>query len=81
MAGIMAGIFLVLSVLGYLLYAAIMGGKYCMIYSMDDAGILQEQQPRQATSERENSPSPVVSLLPMPSSSMTAAAMLSAPLT
>ena len=48
MAGIMAGIFLVLSVLGYLLYAAIMGGKYCVVFTMDDKGILHEQQAKQA---------------------------------
>ncbi|MBR5731753.1 MAG: hypothetical protein IKX89_07385 [Firmicutes bacterium] len=48
MAGIMIGIFLVLSVLGYLLYAAIMGGSYCVVFTMDDKGILHEQQARQA---------------------------------
>ena len=48
MGGIMAGILLVLSVLGYLLYAAIMGGSYCVVFTMDDEGILQEQQPKQA---------------------------------
>ena len=48
MIGIMAGIFLVLIILGYLLYAAIMGGGYCVIYTMDDKGILQEQQQKQA---------------------------------
>ena len=48
MVGIMCGIFLVLSILGYLLYAAIMGGNYCVLYTMDDKGILSEQQPKQA---------------------------------
>ena len=48
MFGIMCGIFLVLGILGYLIYAAIMGGKYCVVYTMDDAGILSEQQPKQA---------------------------------
>ena len=47
-AGIMIGIFFVLGILGYLLYAAIMGGKYCVVYTMDDKGILSEQQPKQA---------------------------------
>lgn len=48
MMGIMAGIFLVLIILGYLLYAAIMGGSYCVIYTMDDKGIFQQQQEKQA---------------------------------
>ena len=48
MLGILCGIFLVLIILGYLIYAAVMGGKYCVIYTMDDAGILSEQQPKQA---------------------------------
>ncbi len=48
MVGIMCGIFLVLGLIGYLVYAAIMGGKYCVVYTMDDKGILSEQQPKQA---------------------------------
>ena len=48
MVGIMAGIFLVLSVVGYLVYAAIMGGSYCVVFTMDDKGILHEQQAKQA---------------------------------
>ena len=48
MMGIMIGIFAVLGILGYLLYAAIMGGKFCVLYTMDDAGILMEQQAKQA---------------------------------
>ena len=46
--GIMLAIFTVLSVLGYLLYAAVMGGKFCVLYTMDDKGILMEQQAKQA---------------------------------
>jgi hypothetical protein len=38
----------VISVLGYLLYAAMMGGKYCVVFAMDEKGILHEQQARQA---------------------------------
>ena len=34
--------------IGYLVYAAIMGGTYCVVYTMDDKGILQEQQMKQA---------------------------------
>ena len=48
MGGIMAGIFLGLSILGYLLYAAMMGGKYCVIFTMDEKGVLHEQQAKQA---------------------------------
>jgi uncharacterized membrane protein YkvI len=45
---IMAAIFLGLSILGYLLYAAMMGGKYCVIFTLDEKGILHEQQAKQA---------------------------------
>ena len=48
MVGIMSAILLGLSVIGYLVYAAIMGGTYCVVYTMDDKGILQEQQMKQA---------------------------------
>ena len=48
MVGIMSAILLSLSVIGYLVYAAIMGGTYCVVYTMDDKGILQEQQVKQA---------------------------------
>ncbi|MBR0129821.1 MAG: hypothetical protein IJM08_00790 [Firmicutes bacterium] len=46
--GVLAGIFVVLILLGYFLYAAIMGGKYIVIYKMDDEGIFQQQQEKQA---------------------------------
>ena len=48
MVGIMMGIFVVLGILGYLLYAAMNGGKFCVLYTMDDKGILVEQQAKQA---------------------------------
>ena len=48
MVGIMGAILLGLSLLGYLVYAAIMGGTYCVVYTLDDKGILQEQQMKQA---------------------------------
>ena len=38
----------VVVVLGYLLYAAIMGGKYCIIFEMDENGINHKQIPEQA---------------------------------
>lgn len=45
--GIVFGIMLVLAVLGYLLYAAIMGGKYCAMFEMDEEGVNHKQLPRQ----------------------------------
>lgn len=46
------GIFLigmtVIVALGYLLYAAIMGGKYCVLFEMDENGINHKQIPKQA---------------------------------
>lgn len=38
----------VLSLIGYLLYAAIMGGSYCIIFEMDESGINHKQLPSQA---------------------------------
>ena len=49
---IMAAIFLGLSILGYLLYAAMMGGKYCVIFTMDENGVIHEQIPEQAKKAR-----------------------------
>ena len=37
----------VLVALGVLVYAAIMGGKYCVMFEMDENGILHKQLPRQ----------------------------------
>ena len=42
----------VVSVLGYLLYAAVMGGKYIVMFEMDERGILHKQLPKQATKAR-----------------------------
>ena len=44
MAGIMFGIFLVLSIVGYLIYAFLVGGKYCVVFEMDEEGINHKQQ-------------------------------------
>lgn len=41
-----------LCVVGYFLYAAIMGGKYCVVFAMDDAGVLHAQQSAQADKAR-----------------------------
>lgn len=40
------------TLLGYLLYAAIMGGKYCVIFEMDDKGVSHKQVPTQAKKAR-----------------------------
>lgn len=40
---IVGGIFLVLGVLGYLLYACIMGGKYDVLFTMDEREVVHEQ--------------------------------------
>ncbi|MCR5808354.1 MAG: hypothetical protein K6G56_02200 [Clostridiales bacterium] len=45
---IMLGIFAVLLVLGYLLYAAIMGGNYVVDFEMDDKILIHAQCPKQA---------------------------------
>ena len=42
-AGIMFGIFLILSIVGYLLFAFIIGGKYCVVFEMDEEGINHKQ--------------------------------------
>ena len=39
MAAVLFGIFLVLSIVGYLLFAYIIGGKYCVVFEMDEEGI------------------------------------------
>ena len=42
-AAILFGIFLVLSIIGYLVFAYIIGGKYCVVFEMDEAGINHKQ--------------------------------------
>ena len=42
-AGILFGIFLVLSIIGYLVFAFIIGGKYCVVFEMDEEGINHKQ--------------------------------------
>ena len=42
-ASVMFGIFLVLSVAGYLIFAYIIGGKYCVVFEMDEEGINHKQ--------------------------------------
>ena len=48
MTGILMSIFAVLTVLGYCLYAAIMGGNYCVQFTMDDEKVVHAQIPAQA---------------------------------
>lgn len=38
----------VVSALGYLLYAAMMGGKYIVLFEMDERGVVHKQMPKQA---------------------------------
>ena len=38
-AAILLGIFLVLSIIGYLVFAFMIGGKYCVVFEMDEEGI------------------------------------------
>ena len=45
---ILVGIFAVLLVLGYLLYAAIMGGYYIVNFTMDEKTVVLSQSPKQA---------------------------------
>jgi hypothetical protein len=41
-----------ITILGYLVYAAIMGGKYIVDFTMDDKGVLHSQAPAQAKKAR-----------------------------
>ena len=45
-AAILFGIFLVLSIVGYLIFAYIIGGKYCVVFEMDEGGINHKQHPK-----------------------------------
>ena len=42
-AAILFGIFLVLSIIGYLVFAYIIGGEYCVVFEMDEEGINHKQ--------------------------------------
>ena len=42
-AAILFGIFLVLSIIGYLVFAFMIGGKYCVVFEMDEEGINHKQ--------------------------------------
>lgn len=45
--GLVLLITMVVCVLGYLLYAAFVGGKYCILFEMDEKGVLHTQLPPQ----------------------------------
>lgn len=40
--------FMLLCTFGYYIYAIIMGGKYCVMFEMDEKGVTHSQMPRQA---------------------------------
>lgn len=44
---LMLAVFEVMTMLGYLLYAAIQGFKYCIMFEMDDKGVKHTQMPAQ----------------------------------
>ena len=44
---ILFGIFLVLNILSYLIYAFMVNGKYCVLFEMDEQGINHKQHEKQ----------------------------------
>ena len=40
--------FMVLCLISYYIYALIMGGKYCVLFEMNEKGVLHKQMPKQA---------------------------------
>ena len=45
--GAIALLFIVLTIVGYAIYALMNGGKYCVLFTMDDEGITHKQLPRE----------------------------------
>ena len=45
--GIIALLFIVLTIVGYSIYALMNGGKYCVLFTMDDEGVTHKQLPRE----------------------------------
>jgi len=45
--GGIALLFIVLTIVGYAIYALMNGGKYCVLFTMDDEGITHKQLPRE----------------------------------
>jgi cytochrome bd-type quinol oxidase subunit 2 len=46
-AGTFALFFTMLTCVGYAIYAAMQGGKYCVVFTMDEKGLLHKQMARQ----------------------------------
>ena len=46
-AGMLALIFVGLAIVGYAVYAIMMGGRYCVVFEMDESGIEHRQLPKQ----------------------------------
>ena len=47
MTGLLALLFIALTTVGYALYAFMNGGKYCVVFTMDEQGVTHQQLPRQ----------------------------------
>jgi len=45
--GGIALLFIVLTIIGYAIYALMNGGKYCVVFTMDDEGITHKQLPKE----------------------------------
>ena len=45
--GMFLALFLVLTIIGYLVYAAMNGGSYCAVFAMDEKGVEHKQLPKQ----------------------------------
>ena len=45
--GIILGVMVALSLISYLIYAAMVGGKYCVLFEMDERGVLHKQLAKQ----------------------------------
>ena len=46
-AGIVAAIFAVLGLIGYYIFALISGGKYLVLFIMDETGVIHQQMPKE----------------------------------
>ncbi|MBQ9069003.1 MAG: hypothetical protein IJ131_08090 [Eggerthellaceae bacterium] len=47
MTGLLALLFVALTIVGYFAYALMQGGTYCVVFTMDERGIIHKQLPRQ----------------------------------
>ena len=53
MTGLLALLFIALTTVGYALYAFMNGGKYCVVFTMDEQGVTHQQLPRQLEKAQE----------------------------